>query len=140
LITTYAASDPGGSSTAYSVTYWNYAAVPSSVSKFACAVSNLKPGDFVQCDVNSNWTIADSSDSFQEIMGQVLEIEDVFDKDALSRVRTAYASLSSDATGSLPAYAGQLDQMPGSANGGVTDKVHMSGAANLVVRINLISR
>jgi hypothetical protein len=61
-------------------------------------------------------------------------------KDALGRVRTAYDSLGSSATGALPAYAGQLDQMPGSANGGVTDKVHYAGAADLVIRINLVSR
>jgi hypothetical protein len=30
--------------------------------------------------------------------------------------------------------------MPGSATGGYSDKIHYAGAANLVVRVNLISR
>jgi hypothetical protein len=140
VVSVFASSDPGGGGTAYAVTYSHYASAPSSVSKFACAVGNLKAGDFVQCDFNSNFQKADSIDTFQEIMGQVLEVENVLDKDALGRVRTAYDSLATSATGSLPAYAGQLDQMPGSASGGVSDKVHYAGAANLVVRINLISR
>lgn len=151
VISTYAASDPGGSTTAYRVTYYHYASAPSTVSKFASAVGNLKAGDFVKCDLNSNFTVAtpktfgdgedDDFDTFADIVGQVLEVENLYDKDALGRVRTAYnPPLSTNAAGSLPAYAGQMDQMPGSATGGVTDKVHYAGAANLVVRINLVSR
>lgn len=140
VINFYAASDPAThNSTAYSITYSHYASAPGTVSKFACAVGNLKAGDFVKCDTNSNFAIATTED-FKDIMGQVLEVENVLDKDALGKVRTAYDSLSSSATDSLPAYAGQLDQMPGSANGGVPDKVHYAGASNKVVRINLVSR
>ena len=125
--------------TDYELVYSHYASAPTSVSKFASAVGNLKAGDFLLCDANSNFAVATTED-FKDIMGQVLEVENVLDKDALSRVRTAYSSLSTDASGSLPAYAGQMDQMPGSATGGVSDKVHYAGAANLVVRVNLISR
>jgi hypothetical protein len=139
MVSVYASSDPGGGATAYKISYAHYASAPSSVSKFACAVGNLKAGDFVKCDANSNFVKATSED-FKDIMGQVLEVENVLDKDALGKVRTAYDGLGSDASGSLPAYAGQMDQMPGSANGGVPDKVHYAGAANLVVRINLVSR
>lgn len=140
VITAYASVDPAGGATAYSVSYSHYASAPSTVSKFACAVGNLKAGDFLVCDANSNFKVAGGSDTFRAIMGQVLEVENVLDKDALGRVRTAYDSLGSSATGALPGYAGQLDQMPGSANGGVPDKVHYAGAANLVVRVNLVSR
>lgn len=140
VVSVYASSDPGGGGTAYKVSYSHYASAPGTVSKFACAVGNLKAGDFLICDANSNFVKAGVNDTFREIMGQVLEVENVLDKDALGRVRTAYDSLSSSATGSLPGYAGQMDQMPGSANGGVPDKVHYAGAANLVVRINLVSR
>jgi hypothetical protein len=125
--------------TDYELTYSHYASAPTSVSKFASAVGNLKAGDFLLCDANSNFAVA-STEDFKDIMGQVLEVENVLDKDALARVRTAYDSLSTDAAGSLPAYAGQMDQMPGSATGGVSDKVHYAGAANLVVRVNLVSR
>lgn len=149
VVSMYAASDPGAGNL-YQIAYYHYASAPSSVSKFASAVGSLVAGDFVKCDSNSNFQeataktygdgVTDNFDTFADILGQILEVEDVYDKDALGRVRTAYSSLSTDATGSLPAYAGQMDQMPGSATGGVTDKVHYAGASNLVVRINLISR
>lgn len=125
--------------TDYEVTYSHYASAPTNVSRFASAVGNLKAGDFVICDANSNFAVATTED-FKEVMGQVLEVENVLDKDYLGRVRTAFDSIGTDATGSLPAYAGQMDQMPGTANGGVPGKVHYAGAANLVVRINLVSR
>lgn len=141
LITTWASADPGGGATAYEVSYSHYASAPATVSKFASAVGDLKCGDFVKCDANSNFAVAGGSDTFQDVMGQVLEVEDLLGKDALDRVRTAYnPPIGTDAAGSLPGYAGQMDQMPGSATGGATDKVHYAGAANLVVRINLISR
>ena len=127
--------------TDYEIIYSHYAAAPvgTAVSKFACALGDLKAGDFVKCNADSNFVVATTED-FKDIMGQVIEVEDVFDKDALSKVRTAFDSIGTDASGALPAYAGQMDQMPGSATGGVGDKVHYAGAANLVVRINLISR
>lgn len=139
VITVYAASDIGA--TDYKLVYSHYASAPtgSSVSKFACALGELKAGDFVKCNADSNFVKATTED-FKDVMGQVLEVENVLGKDALDKVRTAYASLGTDAAGALPAYAGQMDQMPGSATGGVSDKVHYAGAANLVVRVNLISR
>jgi hypothetical protein len=150
VVTCWAAADPGAGNL-YAITYYHYASAPSSVSKFASAVGDLKAGDFVKCDANSNYTVAtpkvygvaagDNFDTFSHIMGQVIEVENVYDKDALGRVRTAYnPAIGTDASGSLPGYAGQMDQMPGSATGVVSDKVHYAGAANLVVRINLISR
>jgi len=91
-------------------------------------------------NADSNW-VESTTEDFRDIMGQVLEIEDQLDKDALGKVRTAFnPALGSSATGALPGTAGQLDQMPGSATGGVSDKIHYAGAANLVVRINLVSR
>ena len=141
VISVFSAADPGGGGTAYSVSYSHYASAPASVSAFAAAVGNLTCGDFVRCDTNSNFELADPSDTFQTVMGQVLEVENVLDKDALGRVRTAFnPPIGTSAAGSLPGYAGQLDQMPGSATGGVPDKVHYAGAADLVVRINLVSR
>jgi hypothetical protein len=126
--------------TDYELVYSHYAASPATVSVFAAAVGDLSCGDFLLTDNNSNFSIATTED-FKDIMGQVLEIEDVLGKDALDRVRTAYnPAIATDATGGLPGYAGQLDQMPGSASGGAPDKVHYAGAANLVVRINLVSR
>lgn len=147
VITVYAASTVLGS---YLVSYSNYATAPTgtNVSKFACVLGDIKPGDFLKCNADSNWVkatpvvtgSANTGDTFDVIMGQVLEVES-FPKDGLDRVRTAYARpLATNAAGSYPAYAGQMDQMPGSANGGVSDKIHFAGAADKVVRVNLISR
>lgn len=149
VVTAYAAADPGAGNL-YNVAYYHYASAPAAVSKFASAVGNLQAGDFVKCDANSNYVAAtaktfgdgvtDNFDTFADIIGQVIEVENVLDKDALGRVRTAYDSIGTSAAGALPGYAGQMDQMPGSASGGVSDKVHYAGASNLVVRINLVSR
>ncbi len=147
VIKAYRATDPSGGT--YSVTYYNYASAPSgsNVSKFACVVGDIKPGDFLKCNSDSNWAVATTvltgnattGDEFNVIMGQVLDIE-VQPKDMLDKVRTAYSSLNTSATGAFPGSAGQMDQMPGSATGGVTDKVHYAGAADKVCRVNLISR
>jgi len=161
VITVYSTGAIGA--TDYKLVYSHYASAPtgSNVSKFACALGDLSAGDFLRCNADSNFIEANPEPwlatvsgleptellargeigyTFPDIMGQILEIEDVYDKDALSKVRTAFDSIGTDASGSLPAYAGQMDQMPGSATGGVSDKVHYAGAADLVVRINLISR
>jgi hypothetical protein len=149
VIKAYRASDPSGGT--YSVTYRHYASAPtgSSVSKFACVLGDVKPGDFLKCNADSNWVKATTvltgngttGDEFNVIMGQVLDIE-VQPKDMLDKVRTAYASIGTDATGSFPGgtTSGQMDQMPGSATGGVSDKIHYAGAADKVCRVNLISR
>lgn len=149
VITVYSTGAIGA--TDYELIYSHYASAPtgSSVSKYACALGDLSAGDFLKCNADSNWVEATTvltgnattGDEFNVIMGQVLEVEDLLGKDYLDRVRTAYdPAIGTSATGALPGTAGQLDQMPGSANGGVPDKVSYAGAANLVVRVNLVSR
>lgn len=134
----YASGDIAGN---YVVKFFHYGSAPtgSNVSKFASIVGDVKPGNFLVCNADSNFAIA-STEDFKDIVGQCLEVEDVLGKDALDRVRTAFPSLSTDASGGLPGYAGQLDQMPGSASEGAPDKLHYAGAANLVARVNLVSR
>jgi hypothetical protein len=135
----------------YIISYYNYASAPGTVSVFASAVGNLRGGDFLKCDANSNWTIAtpkvfgdgvtDDFDTFTSIMGQILEVQ-TEPKDYLERVRTAWSSLGTDGTGALPGTAtgGQMDQMPGTATGGASLAVHYAGASNLVALVNLVSR
>jgi hypothetical protein len=136
-ITVYAASQPAS----ITVTYYTYGSNATTVSVFASAVGNLKPGDFVVCDTNSNFKKAGGSDTFQDIIGQVLQRDNSYPKDALDRVRTAYSpSINTNAAGALPGTAGQLDQMPGSATGGMPAEITYAGAADTIVRINLISR
>lgn len=137
------------------VSYSHYAAAPSTVSKFTCAVGDLKGGDLVTFDADSNYRLATASTLFITtasynstardeivrshglVVGQVLDVE-VHPRDGLDKVRTAYSpALGTDATGSKPAYLGQMDQMPGTATGGVPANIHYAGASDRVVRINL---
>jgi hypothetical protein len=146
IVTVYTPTTLSGT---YTVSYYNYASAPSTVSVFACAVGDLRGGDFLKADSNSNWALAtvktygvsngDNFDTFAHIMGQILEVQSE-PKDYLERVRTAWSSLGTSATGSLPGSAGQMDQMPGSATGGASLAVHYAGAANLVALVNLVSR
>jgi hypothetical protein len=151
VISVYKATAGFGAGNLYTVVYSNYASAPtgSSVSRFACALGDLQPGDFVKCNADSNWVKATPSvvggttngDGIREIMGQVLEVKNVLGLDALDKVRTAYSpALNTDASGSFPGYLGQMDQMPGSANGGMPADAHYAGAADLIVTVNLISR
>ncbi len=138
VIKAYRATNPSGGT--FSVTYYNYASAPSgsNVSVFACVLGAITPGVFLKCNADSNWVL-DSSPSLDATMGQVLDIE-VGPKDMLDKVRTAFTSLGTSGAGAFPGSAGQMDQMPGSATGGATDKVHYAGAADKVCRVNLISR
>lgn len=147
-VSVYAASAP----TAVTLSYSHYAAAPATVSKFACAVGDLHGGDLVTFDADSNFRAVSAATLFLSatatgaevaramglVVGQVLDRDSSLPKDMLDRVKTSYApALGTDASGSSPAYLGQLDQMPGTANGGMPSNVHYAGAADTVVRINL---
>lgn len=133
----------------YNIAYYHYASAASTVSVFGSVLGAVGPSDQLKSDSNSNWVLAtpkvygtengDNFDTFSYIMGQVLELQ-AEPTDYLDRVRTAYSSLSTSATGALPGSAGQMDQMPGSATGGVSSLVNYAGAANLVAVVNLVSR
>ena len=125
VVSVYATSGPGD--TDYTMAYYHYASAPAGVSSYACAVGVLAPGDFVMADANSNYLVWDGT-NYEDVVGQVLARDTGYPKDALDRVRTAYQGL------------GVENQMPGSANGGVPHNISYSGAANTVVRINLINR
>lgn len=132
-----------------SITYYHMQTNASVVSKFGCVVGALVAGDFLKVGANSNFVPADpASDTWGKIMGQVVAFE-TYPRDGLERVRTAYATaLSTDATGSMAngvaatsvLNLGQMDQMAGSATGGVNDFIHYAGAADTMVIINLVSR
>jgi hypothetical protein len=123
------------------ISYYHYAAAASTFSVFASATGNLHAGDFVKCDANSNFVLAASNVNFQDVIGQILERDANFPKDALDRVRTAFnPSINTLGTGALPGSLGQLDQMPGSATGGMPASITYAGASDTLVRINLCSR
>lgn len=132
-------------------TFYHYDSAPASVSTYACAVGDLKPGDFVRADANSNYvkwdvfvagdvtTVSDGNptdaelatmmnqvmNAQAEIIGQVLD-SDIYPKDYLERVRTAYSQLDT------------VDQMPGSASGGLPSQITYAGASNKMIRILLL--
>lgn len=123
------------------------------LSKFACVLANgtnLKAGDFLKCSTaGSNWVLADpATDNFATVMGQIVGFE-VHPRDLLQYVHTAFMpALSTDSSGSMAngvagsasLNLGQMDQMPGSATGGVPDLIHYAGAADTLVLINMVSR
>lgn len=136
VVTVFAGAAPAS----VTLTYYHYAAAPATLSRFASAVGNLRAGDFVVSDANSNYALAAAGDNLRTIVGQVLARRS-YPRDALERVRTAYnPAIGTSGAGGLPGSLGQLDQMPGSATGGVPDNVHYAGAADQTVLINLLSR
>ena len=48
--------------------------------------------------------------------------------------------MANGSAGSLSVNVGQLDQMPGTATGGVNELIHYAGAANQLAYVNLIWR
>lgn len=91
------------------------------------------PGCFVKCDMNSNMVKANpATDSFFDVIGQVLAVDTNWPKDFLNYVRTAY--------GANVQGMSVLDRTPGSATGGLPDNIFLAGgsAAQGVVRINLL--
>lgn len=140
-------SSPAGTVT---ITYYRNDSAPAVLSKFACVLAgNLQGGDFLKTGTGSNLVIADpASVNFATIMGQVIGFE-FHPLDGLDRVKTAFnPPIGTDASGSMANAAlngsgvglGQMDRMPGSADGGMPDLVNFAGAANTLVIINLVSR
>jgi len=135
------------------ITYFHYATAPGIYSVFACVLgtsSELRPGDFLGVAADSNWSklTMDASAVQAAVMGQVLGFES-HPMDALDRVKTAFnPALRTNSSGAMSNATlatssvglGQMDQMPGSANGGYPDAIHYSGAADKFVIINLIGR
>lgn len=135
------------------ITYYRLNAAASTVSKFASVLGDsslIKPGDFLKPGANSNWVLASpttDADTYL-IMGQILGFE-TYPRDGLDRVKTAFnpvigtsaaGSLGAGVAGSSSVNLGQMDRMPGSATGGVTDMINFAGAADTMVIVNLISR
>lgn len=143
----------GSAPSSVTLSYSHYAAAPATVSAFASATGDMKPGDMVTFDANSNYVTATAATLFLDasptgaqvarslglIVGQCLDRDSSAPKDMLDFVKTSYSpAINTLGTGGKPGYLGQLDQMPGTANGGVGSDIHYAGAADTVVRINLV--
>lgn len=88
--------------------------------------TTVKPGDFVTFDKDSNFVV-DSAPAYGKTIGQVIQVVKPTDFGLLNLVR-------SPSNG-----GGALNQMPGTANGGVPEKLSYSNGYGLV-RVNLITR
>lgn len=141
-----------GAAGTVSVTYYHYSGAATTVSKFASVLGNaLNPGDFLKVGANSNFVKADPAGTAGDlplIIGQLIKV-DTFPRGGLDKVRTAYnpaihtnsaGSMANGSAGSLSVNVGQLDQMPGTATGGVNELIHYAGAANQLAYVNLIWR
>jgi len=142
IISVYKVGAGFGAGNLYATDYSHYAAAPtgSAVSRFACVLGDVKPGDMLVVNADSNLVKDPGGSDLTDIAGQALELMNVRGRDGLDKVRTAFDNLDTNAAGSKPGYLGQMDQMAGSANGGVPAKVHYAGGADLIVTVNLISR
>ena len=137
-----------GVATSPLLTYYVLGAAPSVLSKFSCVLAgSVVPGDFLKVGTDSNLVRATTED-FKSIVGQVLGFE-TYPRDGLERVRTSFTpALNTNSAGSMAngvagggsVNLGQMDQMAGTATGGVPDQIHFAGAADQLVIINLISR
>jgi len=111
----------------------DYSAPPATVSAYASAVGNIKPGDFLMYDINSNFVVAPAATAlttvaqFARVVGQCIGFK-TYPKDLLHRVKSQYNNL------------GNLNAMPGTATRGLPDSLTFSEAADREVVINLINR
>ena len=108
------------------LTYYRYDGAPATVSNYICVVGDVWAGDFLECDVNSNFVVATNT-TFRDILAQRLTSVQ-HPKDYLDRVKTLYTGL------------GTLDTMPGTATAGIPDNIVYAGGSDKEVVVNLISR
>jgi hypothetical protein len=111
----------------------DYSAPPATVSGYASAVGDIKPGDFLMYDTFSNFIVAPEATAvttiaqFARVVGQCIGFK-TYPKDLLHRVKSQYNNL------------GNLNAMPGTATRGLPESLTFSGAADREVVINLINR
>jgi len=108
------------------ITFYSYATAPATVSLYVCAVGDIKPGDFLEADADSNFILATNT-TFRDIMGQALTSVR-HPRDFLDRVKSAWDNF------------GVLDQLPGTASSGYPDNLTYAGASDKEIVINLVSR
>tara|TARA_R110002020_G_scaffold268819_4_gene484148 strand:- start:25267 stop:26634 length:1368 start_codon:yes stop_codon:yes gene_type:complete len=147
--------DPAGGDV---ISFSDYTTVPAAVTTFAAVVGDIRPGDYLTTDSNSNLCLFGSGVGWaagavtalmvdvtnptaaewalalnQTVIMSHAVVGQVLNfkhhpVDALDRVRTAYS------------FLGTQDQMPGSASKGYPDTVTYASAADREVVINLIGR
>ena len=104
------------------ITFYSYTESPATVTRYASATGDLKPGDYLKVDANSNYTKwVDGTDDLIEIVGRVYSIITEGPNDLLDRVHTV---------GNYRGDTNAKMQMTGSASGGHGTQVRYAGAAD----------
>jgi hypothetical protein len=113
--------------TGETLSYYWYGAAPGSVQRFACAIGDLKPGDFVKTDADSNYVkfVVGTDDEEQKIGRIVSSVHEP--RDLLEYVKTAFSG------DQFNAY----QQMGGSASKGYSSMITYSNAADKAIRLIL---
>jgi hypothetical protein len=147
------------------LTYYTYESVPGSPRTYACAVGDLKPGDFLRTDVDSNFVKAEALDfdAGETFITNIADASGAGSGDATAAELTIFANNIVDrALEARHQIIGQvleaelhpkdylervrtgftqltyLDQMPGSASAGLPTQLTYAGGANKVIRILLL--
>ncbi len=93
-----------------------------------------RPGAFLTYDIDSNLALADPSTViFPAIVAQVIRVELNFPRNLLQRVKTRY-------DGTEGPQFSDLDKMPGSATGGLPDRMTYAHTTVGTILVNLITR
>jgi hypothetical protein len=109
------------------ITYFSYDASPAAVERYVAAVGDLRPGDWLKVDVNSNFQLwVQGADDPEERIARVVAL-DRQPKDFLEFVRTGWEG----------ADFGAKQQMSGSASKGFSSQITYSNAADTLVQLVL---
>lgn len=154
---------PSPFTTGSTITYYHYESAPATVSTYTSAVGDLKPGDFVTYDTNSNFTkatfdigtasnsgalgpyVADPDYGSASDASISLQLEDAikgFHNGIVGQVLEVqnFPKSLMENVRTLDASLGVVDRMPGTATQGMTDKITLAGASSKTVTINLLNR
>lgn len=149
--------------TSTTITYYHYDGSPATVSTYASALGDLKPGDFVTYDSNSNYvkaTLDIGTASDPGALGPYTADPDYgsgTDTAISLQVESAVLGYTNGIVGqvlqvlvhprslmdrvqTLDPNLGVVDRMPGSATQGMPDTITFAGGSNKTVTINLMSR
>lgn len=107
------------------LTFYYYGAAPSAVERYVCAVGDLKPGDWLMVDTNSNFQVWDETDAQARLARVVSVVTEP--RGLLEHVRTGWVG-----TG----FTAQ-QQMSGSASKGFSSTITYSDAADKIIRVVL---
>lgn len=110
-----------------SITYYHYGAEPSTVEKYMCVVGNVKPGDRLRIDSNSNLALwVEGTHDLVDVVGRCYDVQTT-PTGLIEKVKTAWSG--SNFT--------SKQQMTGSASKGFGSQIRFSNAADKLCKVVL---